>query len=179
MAYATKTKIMTLDDVRALSPMSVNVDDDKLLNSLLFCQDVYISKAVGEPLYNQLIDQIATPPISAANLILLNGNGYAFGGLRVCLAWYTYWKSLTYINYSVTKKGLNKKFDPNAETVDSGDFNIIRSDALTVAEGYERQIIDFLTVDSETTTPIYPLYKQAKDDREVSKPRVSSTGIVL
>ena len=177
--YNNKTTLITLEQLRELSPMSVNVDDDKLINSLLIVQDQYIQPALGEGLYNQLIDQVTTAPISAANLILLNGNGYAFGGVRVTLAWFAYWKSLMHIQYSTTRKGIVKKADANSETIGTDDFNIIRSDALNCAEGYLRNLIDFLKLDAESDSPVYPLYKAALLEDEVSKPSNSSTGMVL
>jgi len=177
--YNNKTTLITLDELKALSPMSVNVDDDKLINSLLYAQDNYISKALGTPLYNQIIDQVTASTITAANLILLNGNGYAFGGIRVCLAWYAYWASLTYINYNVTRKGLVKKFDPNSETIGTDDFNIIKSDALTKSETYLRNLIDFLEEDAATDSPVYPLYTTGKNDGTTTNPQNASSGIAL
>jgi hypothetical protein len=177
--YNDKTTLITLTELKELSPMSVNVDDDKLINSLLLTQDQYIQPALGVELYNELVDQVANSTETAANLILLNGNSYAFGGVRVTLAWFAYWKSLMYVNYSVTRKGLVKKADANSETITTDDFNIIRSDALNCAEGYLRNLIDYLQLDAESNTPVYPLYKASMLDGEVTEPTTSSSGFVL
>jgi hypothetical protein len=177
--YLEKTKIITLEQLKELSPLSVNVDDDKLINSLLYCQDAFIQPAIGSPLYDELIDQLTSNTVSVNNLILLNGNGYAFGGIRVCLAWYAFWKSLTYINYSVTRKGLNKKHDPNADAIELNDFNLIRSEALQTAENYRKHLVEFLEKDAKLATPIYPKFKQGIEDLTTKEPTTSSTGIAL
>lgn len=182
MSYTDKTKLITLDELKQLTPMSVNIDDDKLIYAILFAQDNFIEPALGQPLYDAVVDAVAASPgtaIPAKYVVLLEGNGYAFGGIKVCLGWYAYHKALTNIMYSSTRKGLVKKFDPNSDTLTTSDFNILRSDALNVAENYERGLIEFLEKDLEADTPLYPLYEEGIDNGTTDKPSNSNTGIVL
>lgn len=179
MSYTDKTKLITLDELKELTPMSVNIDDDKLIYAILFAQDNFIEPALGQPLYDEIVDQVTAGSIDAKYVVLLEGNGYAFGGIKVCLGWYAYHKALTNIMYSSTRKGLVKKFDPNSDTLTTSDFNILRSDALNVAENYERGLIEYLKKDMETDTPLYPLYEEGIDNGTTDQPSNSNTGIVL
>jgi len=173
MAYNDKTKLVTLTNIRELTPMSENVDDTKLINGLLYCQDVYIGNLLGTPLYTEVLEQVAAGTETTAIETLLDGNDKEFSGLRVCLAWYAYWKSLMDIQYSTTKKGLVKKFDNNSNPVDSSEFNTVRSDVQATADNYAAEITKFLKANIDD----YPKYKEGVDDRTAGQPQSGSSGI--
>lgn len=175
--YDNKPLLITIEQVKELTPFSKNIDDDKIKSSLFYCQDTFISKALGRPLYKQLLDQTAGGTISPTNLILLNGNDRDLSGIRVTLAAYTAWHALMYVTYAITQKGLVKRFDPNSDTATADDINIMRSNLLNNAESYQENLIGYLEDDRRSDSPVYPLYGEGRSDGTAKKASSGASGI--
>jgi hypothetical protein len=166
--YESKPLLITTEQVRELTAFSKNVDDDRLKPSLFYCQDNFVANALGAELYTQILDQVEANNLSPANETLLNGNDRDLSGIRVMLAHYAAWHSVMYVSYAITQKGLVKRFDPNSDTATQDDVNSLRSNMLTNAESYKRNLIAYL----DKHTSDYPLYQ-----RSGKRVENSSTGI--
>ena len=82
-----ETKLITEQEVKNWTDISNNVQSSNLSFAITISQDLFIRTALGEKLYEELLDQVQNNTLTALNTTLLNGDDRLFRGVKPGLAW--------------------------------------------------------------------------------------------
>lgn len=66
----TMTKLITTNDIKATCTLDTTIDPFWFDREILYCQEIYLKPLLTEELYYALLDDFATPPLSAENQII-------------------------------------------------------------------------------------------------------------
>ena len=149
-----ETKIITEQEVKNWTDISNNVQSSSLAFAITISQDLYVRTALGEKLYEELVDQVATDTLTALNTTLLNGNDRLFRGIKPGLAWWIAYESYTYLHSKISPTGIQSKSTEQATSIDSRSLEIRKNMAKKKAEYYIDQLICYLR-DNETDYPLF------------------------
>ena len=93
-----ETKLITEQEVKNWTDISNNVQSSNLSFAITISQDLFIRTALGEKLYEELLDQVQNNTLTALNTTLLNGDDRLFRGVKPGLAWWVAYRfTLIYI----------------------------------------------------------------------------------
>lgn len=147
MAALYDTHIISERLLKHFSNLTRNVDIGKVMPYVSLAEDFYITDILGDPLMDELREQIATDTLTDENKALL---------IKVApvLALYTEFLSLRGLAYTITAKGITKEKSENSESISEkelGEWRIqIENDAKTARE----RLVKFLC-----TCDNYPLWR--------------------
>lgn len=145
---------MTEQEVKNWTDISNNVQSSNFSTSLIISQDLYVRTALGEKLYEELIDQVANNTLTALNETLLNGNDKLFRGIKPGLAWWTAYDIYPYLHSKISPTGIQSKSTEQAISIDSRALEIRKNMAKRKAEYFIDQLICYLR-DNESDYPLF------------------------
>jgi len=102
------TYLITLDEINAIQPISVNIDDTRIKAFILQAQVYGLQNVVGPALYARIIAEVASPPPSAA-IAALEAYYHPYLAHQVVSAMYR-----TH-GIEITRYGVNQKVTPITE----------------------------------------------------------------
>lgn len=163
---ACRTYFISLNEVRRITPITKNVEDDKLLPAFNTAHDV-LRKILGITMYDDFITKIEADTLTSTEQDLIDDYICPF------LSWETYQRSLPDLYISVTKSGMHTKSDDGLDSISVEQFWIKDKAAMSNAKDQQEFLIRHLKLNTETFT----LFDEVDDEDQ--RIRRTDRGIAL
>jgi hypothetical protein len=163
--------IITPSYVRENTVINGNVEDKYLQPVIVECQKIYLHEILGTALYNEIISQVNSGSVSAANTTLINNY------IKPCLLAYVRHDACLTLNVKMTNKNVGLKDGETTQPLDLVDLQVIMDHLKNRAEWYAERVSKFLLANPST----YPLYSNPGSTFDTIKPKKTnySCGIYL
>lgn len=129
------------------TPISGNIDTDKVIQYIEIAQDVHIQQLLGTDLLEKLQSDISGAGLNAAYQKVANL-------VKPVLAQYAFIEFLPFSIYTVGNKGVFKHTAENAENISFNEMSAMKEAARDTAQFYARRLEAYLCANSE----LYPEY---------------------
>lgn len=144
-------KLITLQDIADLKPMSMNIDVVKQLDPyILEAQEFDIREVLGDPLYFEILADaptFLTPKIgklfNGCNYVY-NGQNYKHEGVKASLIYFTYARYLQNSNAHATPFGLRTKTHNYSDPIDEKTVSRMVKQAQSGAISYQNRYLEFM-----------------------------------
>ena len=132
-----ETLITSEELLKLYSPLSKNVDVDKIYPYLHLAQPFYIEPILGTALLQELQFQIESDTLTVENKALV---------LKVApvLAYYATYLAMRSLTYSITEKGMTKERSENSESINERELGEYILSIKNQAEMYADVLIKYL-----------------------------------
>lgn len=144
------TEALFIDDeyLKVYSPLGKSIDVDEVFPFVQNAQNVYIQDVLGTPLYNDLVNKVAT--------------GVTFSTIEwelvdLCsraLVYWTVYSALPSLYIKIRNAGVVKQQSENTQNADLSELKYLREEQKNLAEFYNTRIVNFLC-DKSTQFPLY------------------------
>lgn len=143
------------------TPLSGNIDTDKIIQYIEIAQDIHLQQILGTDLLEKIqADIISSAPagiyLEVANLA------------KPVLAHYSFMEFLPFAQYIIGNKGLFKHTSENATEASQSDVNAMKEKSRDTAQFYAQRLIDFLCANSDQI-PEYT--SNTEEDMNPRRPR--------
>lgn len=152
MAVIKEKVLINNEYLKAYSPIPLNYNLDEVRPYIKVAELLYIVPVVGEPLYEELLEQIATSAITEENSVLLL-NIYPSLAIGVC------YEALPFIWAHISEVGITKGHSDNSDSIDLKDVNFVSSHLKAQLQARLGNLEYFL----KTHLDSYPLYNVIDD----------------
>lgn len=130
------------------TPLSKNVDDKYLTETILYCQDIYIQKKIGSTLYDELKSDVNASTLTGVNKTLMDNY------IRKALKWYVMAETVYEVSFPVTNKGVVSRDGEASTAADRRAIDLVYERYKNKAEHYTQRLINFLC-ENDTDYPSY------------------------
>lgn len=134
----SKALFISRDDLVRYTPISGNLDFDKVVQYIEIAQDIHIHEILGSNLYEKLQNDIITDTLSGDYLTLVNTY------IRPTLAQYAFLEFLPFSQYTINNKGVFKHTSENANALERNEINVMVEAARDTATHYAKRIVDYI-----------------------------------
>lgn len=172
----TTTALITLEDIRAVKSIALNVQQAKELTPyVLEAQNFDLAKFLGESFYIALIDDYNASPSLSTYATLFNGGNYTYNsdtyynyGVKQLIIYYAYVRYVANSNVLATPTGFKHKTNPHSEHISDKTLARLVDNARNSALFVEDSVKNFL----DRNEVSYPLWKnECKTGRNRTKIR--------
>lgn len=129
-------KFVTTDYIYKYTVIESNVDADLVTKFIIKAQELNIRESLGSNLYNILLNEC--PNFTGIHKILIKDY------IQPCLAEWTVYHSLPFINFRLTNKSVSQKSSDNSQPSTVDDLKWLQSQVRINAEHYKKQIEYFI-----------------------------------
>lgn len=151
----SKALFISREDLVRFTPISGNLDFDRVIQYIEIAQDIHIHEIIGSRLYQKLQADIIGSTLSGDYLNLVNVY------IKPTLAQYALLEFLPFSQYSINNKGVFKHTSEAAETLDRAEINAMIESTRDTATHYAKRLVDYLCNYSQ----LFPEYlTNANDD---------------
>jgi hypothetical protein len=165
--FVSETKL------KEYTPVSQNVDSSKLVSAIRIAQDIVAKEALGQSLYERMMDLITSGDIS--NPTYVNYKNLMDNYIVPCCMWNAYYISLDFALVEYANAGLVSNNTEQGAAVDLSTFKTIKAGAKHTADFYTEKLKLWLNNNSS----LYPEFDM-EDPGETEPDRSTySTGIVF
>lgn len=130
--------LINREDLVRRTPLSGNLDMDKIIHYIQIAQDIYIQELLGTRLYEKIQSDILGSSLSGDYLDLVREH------VRPILAQYTFLEYLPFSQYTISNKGVFKHSSENAELPSVAEVNKMQSVTRDTAQHYSKRLVDYL-----------------------------------
>jgi hypothetical protein len=147
-----ETLIISEELLKLYSPLSKNVDVDKIYPYLHLAQPYFVEPILGDALLTELQHQIDEDELTPENKALV---------LKVApvLAYYATYLAMRSLSYSITEKGMTKEKSENSEPIGEKELGEYILSIKQQAEMYAEILIKYLC----RCALLYPLWRPEED----------------
>lgn len=147
-----ETLIISEELLKLYSPLSKNVDVDKVYPYLHLAQPYFVEPIIGDALLSELQSQVETGELTPENKALI---------LKIApvLAYYATYLAMRSLSYSVTEKGITKETSENSSSIDRNELGDYILSIKQQAEMYADVLIKYLC----RCQLSYPLWRPETD----------------
>ena len=147
-----ETLIISEELLKLYSPLSKNVDVDKIYPYLHLAQPYFVEPILGDALLTELQHQIDEDELTPENKALV---------LKVApvLAYYATYLAMRSLSYSITEKGMTKEKSENSEPIGEKELGEYILSIKQQAEMYAEILIKYLC----RCALLYPLWRPLED----------------
>jgi len=138
--------LLSAAEFKTYTPVHGNVDDKFIQQSILACQDMYVTDILGTDLYNYLVTNVASLPTNYKNLL----QNYLHKGMR-------YWimsELCMDLSFRFVNVGTQEKNTDQSNSVDRTNLFTYRDDLRSKAEYFANKTKLYLQA-NETLFPEY------------------------
>jgi hypothetical protein len=132
------TYFISVEFLKNNTEVDRNLEDELIRVGIQNAQEVYIQKILGENLYEHLKSQIEADTLTAKEIELLQKH------ISLCLANYSLYYLLDYVNYKITNRSVVQKGAENAVNVPQSAINVLKNSKKEIGEMYGKKIINFI-----------------------------------
>lgn len=144
----SKALFISREDMVRFTPISGNLDFDRVVQYIEIAQDIHIHEILGSRLYQKLQSDILGSSLTGDYLSLVNIY------VKPTLAQYALLEFLPFSQYSINNKGVFKHTSEAAETLDRAEVNAMIEATRDTATHYAKRLVDYLCNYSE----LFPEY---------------------
>ena len=134
----SKALFISREDLVRFTPISGNLDFDKVVQYIEIAQDIHIHEILGSTLYEKLQSDIIGASLSGNYLTLVNTY------IKPALAQYAFLEFLPFSQYSVNNKGVFKHTSENATSLERNEINTMIEATRDTATHYATRLVDHI-----------------------------------
>ena len=161
----SKAIFISREDLVRYTPISANLDFDRVIQYIEIAQDIHIHELLGSRLYEKIQAEIIAGTLSGDYLSLVKTH------IKPTLAQYALLEFLPFSQFSINNKGVFKHTSEGAETLTKSDISMMTEATRDTAQHYASRMVDFLT----NYPSLFPEYLTNNRD-EISPLRESNFG---
>jgi len=138
-----KALFISRDDLVRYTPISGNLDFDRVVQYIEIAQDIHVHELLGTNLYESLQAYVIE---NGANRPVLN-DGYEVllvKHIKPMLSQYALLEFLPFSQFSINNKGVFKHTSEAAETLTKADLNMMVEATRDTAQHYANRMVDYL-----------------------------------
>jgi hypothetical protein len=134
----SKAILISREDLVRYTPISGNLDFDRVQQYVEMAQDIHIHELLGSNLYKKIQSDIIANTLSGDYLALVNDY------IRPTLIQYSFLEFLPFSQFSVSNKGVFKHTSEAAETLTKDDLMMMIEATRDTAQNYATRLVDYL-----------------------------------
>jgi len=134
----SKALFISREDLVRYTPISGNLDFDKVVQYIEIAQDIHIHQILGSRLYKKLQSDILTNNLTGDYLTLVNTY------IKPTLAQYALLEFLPFAQYTISNKGVFKKTSESSAILTKDDINEMKEASRDTAQHYATRLVDYL-----------------------------------
>ena len=154
----------TPTQIKEDTTVSKNVDEKYLIETILYCQDMYIHPKLGTTFYDELKADIVASTLTGVNKTLMDNY------IRPALKWFVVAEAVYETSYKIANKGLVRNDGEHSDAADARALNVVYERYKDKGEWYTQRLIDYLC-ENETD---YPNYQNPGSGTDVIQPERES-----
>jgi hypothetical protein len=162
-----KALFISKSDLVKNTPISGNLDIDKILHFINVAQDIHVQTILGSRLYERLQNDIIAGTLSGDYETLVEEY------IKPMLVQFSFMEFLPFSQYTVGNKGVFKKTSENGENPTTEEIEKMKEATRDIANHYARRLVDKLKYESGRGT--YPEYNQVALNTDEMKPQKDIT----
>lgn len=140
------TLLITVNDIKTLTPVPRNVDDSKLLADMRYGQDVILEKVLHVKLLGELITAKDADTLTANQTTLIDTFIVPY------MAYLVYWLALPSLWATISNTGIQTKSGEDFTAISKSDLHVFRKDAESRYNEYQERLLCYLC-DNEDLFP--------------------------
>lgn len=133
-----KALFISREDLVRYTPISGNLDFDRVVQYIEIAQDIHIHELLGGNLYDKLQNDIINNSLTGTYETLVNKH------IKPTLAQYALLEFLPFSQFSINNKGVFKHTSESAETLSKSDINMMMEASRDTAQHYATRMVDYL-----------------------------------
>ena len=134
----SKALFISRDDLVRYTPISGNLDFDRVIQYIEIAQDIHIHELLGSRLYNKLQADVLANTLTGEYEVLVKLH------IKPMLAQYSLLEFLPFSQFSINNKGVFKHTSENAETLTKSDISMMTEATRDTAQHYATRMVDYL-----------------------------------
>ena len=134
----SKALFISRDDLVRYTPISGNLDFDRVVQYIEIAQDIHIHELLGSRLYNKLQADVLSNSLTGDYETLVKSH------IKPMLAQYSLLEFLPFSQFSINNKGVFKHTSENAETLSKSDILMMTEATRDTAQHYATRMVDYL-----------------------------------
>jgi len=135
--------ILDNESIKRFSPLSGNLDDDKLTTYVETAQDIHLQSYLGTKLYDAIQAHAIADTMPAEYTTLINDY------IKPMLMRWTLVEFIPFAPYNVSNKGVFKGTSENSEALDKSEVEGLVEKYESLALHYTKRLVDYLCDKSE------------------------------
>lgn len=144
----SKALFISREDLVRYTPISGNLDFDRVIQYVEIAQDIHIHEILGTDLYEKIQSDILGASLSGDYLTLVNKY------VKPTLAQYALLEFLPFAQFSINNKGLFKHTSEAANALEKAELMMMIETTRDTATHYAKRLVDFICADSN----LFPEY---------------------
>lgn len=133
-----KALFISREDLVRYTPISGNLDFDRVVQYIEIAQDIHVHELLGTNLYERLQKMIVTDSLSGDYETLVKTY------IKPTLAQYSLLEFLPFSQFSINNKGVFKHTSEASETLSRSDINMMVETTRDTANHYANRMVDYL-----------------------------------
>lgn len=134
----SKAIFISREDLVRYTPISGNLDFDRVMQYIEIAQDIHIHELLGGNLYEKLQNDIINNTLTGNYAELMNRH------IKPMLSQYALLEFLPFSQFSINNKGVFKHTSESAETLSKSDINMMVEATRDTAQHYATRMVDYL-----------------------------------
>jgi len=161
----SKALFINREDLVRFTPLSGNIDFDKVIQYVEIAQDIHVHELIGTNLYERLQSDIIGGTLSGSYASLVSTY------IKPILAQYSLLEYLPFSQYTINNKGVFKHTSENSNTLTREDMEQMTEATRDTAQHYATRLVDYLC----NYPTLFPEYLTNNRD-EMSPNRITNFG---
>jgi len=133
-----KALFISRDDLVRYTPISGNLDFDRVVQYIEIAQDIHVHELLGTNLYEKLQADVLANTLTGDYEILVKNH------IKPTLAQYALLEFLPFSQFSINNKGVFKHTSEASETLSRSDINMMTEATRDTAQHYASRMIEYL-----------------------------------
>ena len=133
----SKALLINREDLVRFTPLSGNIDFDKVIQYVEIAQDIHVHELIGTNLYERLQSDIIGGTLSGDYASLVSTY------IKPILAQYSLLEYLPFSQYTINNKGVFKHTSENSNTLTREDMEQMTEATRDTAQHYAKRLIDY------------------------------------
>ena len=133
-----KALFISKDDLVSQTPLSANIDFDKVQHFITIAQDIHIHQMLGSKLYDRLQDDVVGGTLTGDYRHLV----YEY--VKPTLVQFSFMEYLPFSQYTISNKGVFKHTSENAALPTDKEVDAMRDAARDIAQYYSKRLVEYL-----------------------------------
>jgi hypothetical protein len=134
----SKALFISREDLVRYTPISGNLDFDRVIQYIEIAQDIHIHELLGGNLYAKLQSDVLSSSLSGSYETLMRTH------IKPSLAQYALLEFLPFSQFSINNKGVFKHTSESAESLSKSDIEMMMEATRDTAQHYASRMVDYL-----------------------------------
>lgn len=146
--------LISTKDIKRLSSLSGNIDDDKLIQYVKIAQDIHLQNYLGTDLLERLKAGVIASDLTGDETNLLNNY------IKDMVVHWALVEIYGFVAYTVSSKGVFKHTSENGESVSKEEVDSLIQRHRNIAQSYSKRFVEYMCYNYAT----FPEYTSNTDE---------------